>query len=1166
MTPRDDGLRPEALPGLHERLRTEALIRALEEAGLTDGQDLWGKVPAEDRPAAVAAHLARTFSALLRDLSGPETRGWEEALQRLGEALARAGSPFEGLPSLLPHLPLEQLREVRPPGIVAVAGKEAPRPDLPLAFSALLNGSTHAPSLVSQLEKELRSADRVDWLVSFIKWSGILPLRDALRHLTDSAPDPGEPGQGGAPVLRIATTSYLGATDARAVEFLAQLPRTELRVSYDTHRTRLHAKAFLFHRGTGFGSAYVGSANVSRVALDEGLEWTAKISQYELPHLWRQLRAAFETHWADSDFTPVTREEAQGGLERLRAALAAEKRRWSGGRRSAADAAGSAPGAWEGEGDPGAPLTPVTLDLRPFTFQEEILEAIQAEREAGIRRHLIIAATGTGKTMVAAFDYRRLVEGADGARPSFLFLAHREEILRQAREKFRHVLRDPAFGGLLVGGERPAQDRHLFASVQSWVSRGLDGLPPEHFDYVVLDEAHHAGADTYQRILAHLRPGACLLGLTATPERADGYDIRQDFAPGASGADESRTATPGAAPLGADEPGAVGGPRANGSGFTHELRLPDAVERGLLVPFHYYGIGDHPDVDLSGLKWERGGYRLSALNQVLGANEARAGWVRRQFLEHAAEPERVRGLGFCVSQEHARFMARRFSEGGIPAVALTAESPAEERRRARSRLVQREIHFIFTVDLYNEGVDIPEVDTVLLLRPTESLTVYLQQLGRGLRLHPGKSHLTVLDFVAPQHRNFRFADRFRALVREPTRRIDRQLEEGFPWLPTGCLIRLDERAAQAVLDNIRETVGARRPLVVRRLAQLRVEAGDRPGLRRMLDWLHYDDLDDLLRHGLPHRLMEAAGAAPVSGLVPTERLPEEERSTGETGVATGPIPARPRAAPDLTPFETGLVRGLRSLARSDDRDVLGALVRAEGRDGAEGKPSSPPSSGPDHGELLALAHSLLWGTKRPGEGTLQECRAFLQAHPRLGEDLREVAALRLSALPPTPAVRFPERTGALRLHGSYTREQILLALGAATFDTPRRHREGVEHVPERKVDAFFVTIRKSAERFSPTTMYEDYALSGRLFHWQSQSTTHQGTDTGRRYIHHERLGYAPMLFVREGPTDDGGLTLPFTFLGPLRYVRHEGGRPMSITWELEHSIPARILRWSRQAA
>ena len=166
-----------------------------------------------------------------------------------------------------------------------MAGKEAPRPDLPLAFSALLNGSTHAPSLESQLEKELLSADRVDWLVSFIKCSGILPLRDALRRLTDSAPDPGEASQAGAPVLCIATTSYLGATDARAEEFLAQLPRTELRVSYDTHRTRLHVKAFLFHRGTGFGSAYVGSANVSRVALDEGLEWTAKISPYELPHL-----------------------------------------------------------------------------------------------------------------------------------------------------------------------------------------------------------------------------------------------------------------------------------------------------------------------------------------------------------------------------------------------------------------------------------------------------------------------------------------------------------------------------------------------------------------------------------------------------------------------------------------------------------------------------------------------------------------------------------------------------------------------------------------------------------------------------------------------------------------------------------------------------------------
>jgi len=1158
MTPPDDGSRPEALPGLHERLLTEALAQALDEAGVGEEARHLADLPAEDRPAAVAAHLARTFASLIQDLPRTRSKTWPDALRRLAEALAQAGSPFDHLPTLLPRLPLEQLREIRTPGLATVQARESPRPDLPLAFSALLNGSTHAPSLVSQLEKELHSADRVDWLVSFIKWSGILPLRDALRRFTDSAPA-GRGGQGDEPVFRIATTSYLGATDARAVEFLAQLPRTELRVSYDTHRTRLHAKAFLFHRGTGFGSAYVGSANVSRVALDQGLEWTAKISQYELPHLWRQIRAAFETHWVDADFTPLTREEVQGGLERFRAALAVERRRWGGAGSGRAGAGSGLAGAGSGLAGAGSPSPDtageegsdaahagslITLDLRPFTFQEEILEAIQAEREGGVRRHLIIAATGTGKTMVAAFDYRRLVEGADGARPSFLFLAHREEILRQAREKFRHVLRDPAFGGLLVGGERPEQDRHLFASVQSWRSRGLDDLPPGHFDYVVLDEAHHAGAETYQRILAHLRPRLCLLGLTATPERTDGYDIRQDFR--SSGADQ-RFGSPGAAEGGA---GSMGdGARC---GFTHELRLPDAVERGLLVPFHYYGLGDHPDVDLSGVKWERGGYRLSALNEVLGANEARAGWVRRQFLEHAADPGRVRGLGFCVSQEHARFMARRFTEWGIPSVALTAESPTGERRSARSRLVQREICFIFTVDLYNEGVDIPEVDTVLLLRPTESLTVYLQQLGRGLRTHPGKSHLTVLDFVAPQHRNFRFADRFRALVREPTRRMDRQVEEGFPWLPTGCLIRLDERAAEAVLANIRETVGARRDVVVTRLRQLRLEAGDQPGLRRMLDWLHYDDPDDLLRHGLPHRLMEAAGAPPVSR---TKTLP-----VGPAGTTPGP----PGAAPDLTRFETGLARGLRTLARSQDKDLLGALLGVGGGDGAEGRPS--PSSGPLRDELLALAHSLLWGAKRPGDKTLEACLAFIQAHPGLAGDLREVAALRLGALPPTPPVRFPERTGPLRLHASYTREQVLLALGAAAFETPRRHREGVEHVPDRKVDAFFVTIRKSAERFSPTTMYEDYALSERRFHWQSQSTTHERTDTGRRYIHHARLGYTPMLFVREGSKDDGGLTLPFSFLGPLRYLTHEGGRPMSITWELEHPIPARILRWSRQAA
>jgi HKD family nuclease len=294
-----------------------------------------------------------------------------------------------------------RLLSIRP-----VMAPAAERPDTPLGLGCLLTGTRLDPSLVSQLRKEIQTADRVDVLCSFIKWSGIRILEEALRAFA------GKPGTR----LRVITTSYLGATDLKAIDLLRSLP-AEVRVSYDTHRTRLHAKAYLFHRDTGFGCAYIGSANLSHAALTDELEWNVKISQYESPHLWNRVTATFETYWNDAEFTPYD----PADRPRLQAALAQE--------RISAE----------------APTQPLLFDLRPYAFQQEILDRLDAERRVqGRDRHLVVAATGTGKTMIAAFDYRhwsREAAGAGGAKPRLLFVAHREELLQQSLATFRAVLR-----------------------------------------------------------------------------------------------------------------------------------------------------------------------------------------------------------------------------------------------------------------------------------------------------------------------------------------------------------------------------------------------------------------------------------------------------------------------------------------------------------------------------------------------------------------------------------------------------------------------------------------------------------------------------------------------------------------------------------------------------
>lgn len=582
----------------------------------------------------------------------------------------------------------------------------------------------------------------IDLLCAFIKWNGLRLLAAPLKsHLDNKRP------------LRVLTTTYIGATERRAVDLLAELG-AEVKVSYDTRTTRLHAKAWLFHRESGFSTAYVGSSNLSHAALLEGLEWNVRLSQAETPTLLDKFRATFDTYWEDSQFEAYEPER--------------DKQRFD-------DAVSRARGSQ-------GPTPLPSFELRPYPFQVEILDKLRAERERhGRHRNLVVAATGTGKTIVAAFDYRRLA--AAGPPPSLLFIAHRREILTQSRDVFRSVLKDGAFGELYVDGQRPEEGRHVFASVQALSHVALDRRPPASFDVVIVDEFHHAEAPTYRRLLEHLEPRE-LLGLTATPERSDGESVVKWF--------DGRIAA--------------------------ELRLWEALERGLLSPFQYFGVNDQ--VDLANLRWTRGGYELAELERLYTGNDRRLDLVLRALRDRILDTSRMRALGFCVSVAHAQYMAQRFTEARIPARAVSAETKRQERDEALRLLRQREINALFVVDLFNEGVDVPEIDTVLFLRPTESATVFLQQLGRGLRLVEGKDCLTVLDFIGQQHNRFRFDLRLRALTGASRGTLKRQIDEGFPYLPPGCSIQLDRVAKAHVLDNLKHSLGSRFGSLVEEVGRL----------------------------------------------------------------------------------------------------------------------------------------------------------------------------------------------------------------------------------------------------------------------------------------------------------------------------------------------------------
>ena len=1029
----------EIKPGLYEAIITQRLSDALKASGLEHERAKLGK---DDAPVLLAQFLNALTLQTLKSIDEDDDR--TKQLEVVNAVLAT----LERFNSNLTEEKIERTNEFLQ-GVLAVGQNKLPAaPTTPLSQSALFTGAPAKPQLSIELLAEMRSADRVDMLVSFIKNSGFRILKSGFDSLRDR----------NVPV-RIITTTYMGASDAEAIQCLAEYPNVELKVSYDTDSTRLHAKAYYFYRESGYSTSYVGSSNMSNPAMTGGLEWNMKATQVDLPNILRAFEAEFSAYWNNAKFLTYRNEQDQ---PKLRQALQIGRQ-------------GQSPAQQF-----------VLFDITPRAYQQRILDELEAERKVrGYRRNLLVAATGTGKTVISAFDYKRLCESKGGSRPKLLFLAHREEILNQSLQTYRHILKDPGFGQQMGGsaGDSSSMD-HLFCTVQTVKSRAIwQQLGSKFYDYIVIDEAHHSAAETYTDILRGFEP-EILLGMTATPERMDGDSILPLF--------DNRIAA--------------------------ELRLPEALEEKLLCPFQYFCVSDPVSISDNAF-WNQGKYDATALERAY-VDEHTTAHIRLKAILGALERYtfgnigQIKGLGFCVTIRHAEYMSDAFNNAGISSIALTSRTPDDIRKAAVQKLRSGELKFIFTVDIFNEGVDIPEANLVLFLRPTDSLTVFLQQLGRGLRHAQGKECLLVLDFVAQMHRKYRIDRKFAALLPGQRFNIQKEVEYGFPHMPAGCTIQLEKQAMEQVVANIKAAYSNLRTYVKETIESFERDTGKTLTFRNYVQTYDIDPSRILNIKSWSAWKDEAHGVAAE----PEPDYKTLKQAAERIVLSTGPTYLNAiKALPDS---------GKKLLARNDI--------------------------------IANMLHGLIWQKPASKLGMTNRDESFsrLSLNPKSLADIVEIADYKLGITTSLGSIPYSELP--LELHAHYGNTEIQSAFGRDVFSGSAQSGPGVLSFKEKNAYALLITLQKSERDFSPSTMYRDYPLSPQIFHWESQGNTTQDSPTGQNLINHVQRGISIHLFVRRTKYL-GNKVQPFQYLGKATRIKHEGECPISFDWKLEHLMPGELL-------
>jgi superfamily II DNA or RNA helicase/HKD family nuclease len=914
-------------------------------------------------------------------------------------------------------------------------------------------------NLLRELVRSMNECERFYFSVAFINYSGLQLLLDPLKE----AEAKGVKG-------KIITSTYLNFTDAKALEKIRQFQNVDLKVFVTDKEIGFHTKAYIFEYKDSY-KVIIGSSNITQSALKSNIEWNVEIITKENGRFIQDVLKEYDSLWnmsevADQDFISRYEEFLERFKDTTKARnLIYENKKY----------------------------------IVPNRMQRRATENLERLRSFGEKKALVIAATGTGKTYMSAFDVK-------SSKPKrLLFIVHREEILRKAKETFEILLPNEGITfGLLTGNHKQKHVDYVFATIQT-ISKCFEEFQRDEFDYLIIDEAHHATSPTYQTVLDYFEP-KFTLGMTATPERTDGYNVFDLF----------------------------------DNNVALEVRLHEALEDELVIPFHYFGITDIEGVDLSDVDIDD----IAEITKRLKVNE-RVDFIIEKMDFYGHDGEKRKGLGFCASIEHAQYMADEFNKRGYQSVCLYGGDSPETRERFIKQLESdhEELEFIFTVDIFNEGVDIPSVNTVLMLRPTNSPIVFIQQLGRGLRKHGEKEFLTVLDFIGNHNKVFLIA-----LALNGSRYYDKEslkvaVATGFANIPGCTHIQMDKITQERILSQIdKENFNSMKYLKEEYFEFKKLNQGRIPYL--LLDYLKYDgapnpvkfidrektylqfvakvEKDDYLKELLLNESFEGA-LKELSSKLPLKRVYEFVIM---------------RYLLDHEDIDLDIARNqiLKQIDDVDDDSILHAFECLNQNYYDSGQLKSKPKLFVYDNDRLVKTHLFknLLGH--------DDYRKFI-------EDVIIYGIFRYEKEYKTDYYGVPH----FKLYEQYQMVDTALLSNYRKIHSSYR---GSGLLTNGNDYFLFIDLHKE-EDIKESINYQDKFINDSYFQWQTPNSTSQNTDRGQNIIRNKSRGINLHLFVRKYREIDGK-NEPFIYIGRGDTVQYEGEKPITVKIKLENQIPATL--------